>query len=121
LWDAIGFSLDKLETIRKSGQYSNAAHYRILVFSNGNDQSSKLNNIDLVNQILETPVFVDSIHPTTKGLESSDLVHLSQITGGFSCKPEGTVIGLRIFEKESFLRARLRPQRFRERGVFDEA
>jgi hypothetical protein len=121
LWNAIAFALENLEAIRSRGEYPNAMHYRILVFSDGNDQSSTLDKIEFVNRILATPVFVDSIHLTTKVDESCDLARLSKGTGGFSFKPAHPTVGLRMFEKESFLMARLPPPRLRESKLIDEA
>jgi ubiquitin-protein ligase len=121
LWDAIEFAQGKLETVRRTGTYPNAAHWRVLVFSDGNDEGSRIQKIDLTNRILASQVFVDSVHLTTKaGDESGDLARLSQITGGFAFRPTDPADGLRIFEKESFLSAHLRPPVPRERGEMTE-
>jgi ubiquitin-protein ligase len=111
LWDAIAFCLGELERVRATGQYRNASKYRVLVFSDGCDAGSTIDKVGLANRLLATNVIVDSVHLTTKGDECGDLARLSVLTGGFSFKPADVATGLRIFEKESFLSARLRPPR----------
>jgi ubiquitin-protein ligase/uncharacterized protein YegL len=121
LWDAIEDARAQLEAVRATGRYVNAQHYRILVFSDGLDGGSTSTKIELANRILATEILVDSVHLTTVGEESSDLARLSKITGGFSFMPPDPSVGLRIFEKESFLSARLRPDRDRRKvGMTEE-
>jgi ubiquitin-protein ligase len=80
-----------------------------LVFSSGCDFGSAIDKVELANRILSTDVIVDSVYLTTNGDECGDLARLSKLTGGFSFKPANPEVGLRIFEKESFVCACLRP------------
>jgi ubiquitin-protein ligase len=104
LWDAVDHSLQNLLRISKD-TYPNLKHRRILVFSDGIDNGSKTNKVELCRRLVEANVIVDAFHFNSSTTEqiSLDLTRMSVATGGYWFRLEDPLTGLRMFEKDSFL------------------
>jgi ubiquitin-protein ligase len=104
LWDGIDHSLQNLLNISNE-TYRNLRYKRILVFSDGIDNGSRTNKVELCRRLVEANVIVDAFHVNSSPTEqiSQDLTRMSVATGGYWFRLEDPLTGLRMFEKDSFL------------------
>ncbi|OHT01128.1 hypothetical protein TRFO_01725 [Tritrichomonas foetus] len=114
IWDAINVAIDQL--VRFNGdksKYKNARN-RILVFSDGIDLGSTKTPEEVCQKAIRNQIIVDAVIVTIVE-ECVPLCQLCHLTGGYAFRPENTDVGNALFEKESFLSLKLRPEPFIEK------
>ncbi|KAK8891846.1 hypothetical protein M9Y10_029068 [Tritrichomonas musculus] len=82
-------------------QYPNA-RLRIIVITDGSDNKSKTNPVNLAKQLLKNNIIVDTVLVSLDEL-NNECCALSKITGGLCFRPNSLEEGLKIFEQEAFL------------------
>lgn len=124
LWDALDKAADDLSEFNKDpskhdGKKYQRAKLRIVVISDGEDQGSKSNPVDVCAKLLQLQVIVDAII-ISKVETCKALCALCHITGGLAFRPEEVADGLEIFEQEAFLSIECRKKQPKLRSTLTE-
>ena len=105
LWDSLFKSCEEISKFRKNNSgkdiYENAQS-RILVISDGDDENSSVKVEDVVKELINNRIIVDSVIIGSKD-ECKMLCAVCHATGGFSMRPESVSKGISLFEKSAFL------------------
>jgi hypothetical protein len=78
---------------------------RIICFSDGEDSCSKKKEYEAAQYLRDNHIIVDSVNV---GCECEELKAMSFLTGGYSYFLANTKEGMKLFESETFLRAKIR-------------
>lgn len=109
LWDAIAEAQKQIlelvapddEEEEPEAPYPNA-HRRIIVITDGSDNKSKKNPVELANQLIQNNIIVDTVLISLDSF-NNECCALSKMTGGLCFRPKSREDGLKIFEQEAFL------------------
>lgn len=108
VWDALDYSITKLNEFNKDKKYPNAKP-RILIFSDGIDLGSEKKQEKVCQRAIDSGIIVDSVIVSLVD-SCESLCKFAHLTGGYSLRTEDFNDVNSLFEKESFLSLKLRPR-----------
>lgn len=111
LWDAIEQARTTLNHVSESSddefsKYTNAQK-RIIIITDGEDNKSDTNAVDLANNLIRDDIIVDTVLVSLRET-NNDCCALTKLTGGLCFRPDSIENGLSIFEQEAFTNIKTR-------------
>ena len=101
LWEALSLACDEIIKCTTATEFPNAIK-RIIVISDGEDDGSNINFLEVTKKLLKNQIIVDSIIISLRD-DCKELAVLSHVTSGIAFVAKDVLRGLHLIEESAFL------------------